>query len=86
MPLELAVDRRRRERRELQAPIGIEPLDRLEHPHERDLDQIVERLTPIRVATGQVRRERPVRLDQLVARPPVPSSAVLLELGPQILA
>ena len=40
--LELADDGGRRERRELEAAIGFEALDRLEQADERDLAQIVE--------------------------------------------
>jgi hypothetical protein len=48
VPLELAGDGRRRERRELQPAIGLEPLDRLEEPDERDLAQVVRGLTAVR--------------------------------------
>ena len=46
--LELAGDGRRRERRELQPAIGLEPLDRLEQTDERDLAQVVGRLAAVR--------------------------------------
>src|SRR5206468_2149918 len=47
--LELADDRRHRERGEGEAPIGIEALDRLDEPQARDLEEIV-----VRFARGHV--------------------------------
>ena len=84
--LQLAFDRDGRVRGELEVAIGIEALDRLEHAEVRDLQEVVERLAAVRVATREVRRERLVRLDQFVAELAVAGSSVLDELRPRFCA
>ena len=79
VPLELAFDRRGGKRRELEVAIRIESLDSFEHPELGHLQQIVERLAPVRVATSEVRRQRLVRLDELVAQPSLAGLAVFDE-------
>src|SRR5204863_2460036 len=78
--LQLPVDGRRREGGELETPLEIEPFDGLEHADERDLHEVVERLAAVRVTAGEVGRERPVGLDELVTGAPIVGFAVLREL------
>ena len=66
--LQLTGDRRRGERRELQAPVGLEALDRLEQSDQRDLAQVVGRLAAVREAAGEELGEAHVLLDELVAQ------------------
>ena len=82
--LELAGDRRRRERRELQPTIGLEPFDRLEQADESDLAEIVERLAAVREATRQELGEPDVLLDELVPQLAVAGAAVFLEALPRV--
>src|SRR5262249_60073238 len=65
--LELAENGRSRERRELETPAGIESFHRLEEPNQRDLDQVVDRLTAVRETAGEKVRQRRVLLDELIA-------------------
>ena len=78
--LQLTLDGHRRVGRELEVAVGIEALDGLEHAEVRDLQEVVERLTAVRVTAREMRRQRLVRLDQLVAQLPVAGSLVLDEL------
>ena len=78
--LQLSGDRRRRERREAQTAVRIEPLDRLEQADERDLAEVVERLAAVREPSGEELREAHVLLDELVAQRPFTGPAVLDEL------
>src|SRR5947209_16995443 len=78
--LQLALDRRGGERRELEVALGIEALDGLQHAELRDLEQVVERLAAVREAAREMRRERSVRLDELVAELAVAGVPVLDEL------
>ena len=84
--LQLAFDRDGRVGRELEVAVGVESFDRLEHAEVRDLEQVVERLAPIRVAARQMRGERLVRLDQLVAELAVAGPVELDELRPRFCA
>ena len=79
--LELTLDRCRREGRELDVSAGIEALDRLQQTDECNLNQIVERLSPVCESTRNVYREALVRLDELVANAPFTRSLILDELG-----
>jgi len=56
--LDLADDRRYRVRRELHATLDVEAFDRQHEPDRADLDEILERLAPSRVARGDVADER----------------------------
>src|SRR4051794_7450382 len=62
--LELAEDRRHRERAEGGLPLRVEALDRLEQPQRRDLDQVVERLAGALVAPRELATERKEPLDE----------------------
>src|SRR5205814_2126874 len=68
VPLDLADDVRGRVRRQLDAAVEIEAVDRLDQPDRADLDQILELLPAIRVPTRERAHERHVLLDQLLAR------------------
>src|ERR1700704_4717406 len=74
--LQLAEDRRRRERRELEPTLGVETLDRLQEANQRDLDEVVDRFPAVRESSGQEMRKRGVLLDQVVAEPAVTGAAV----------
>ncbi len=52
VPLDLAVDRRDRERREINTAIELEPVDRVDQPDRADLDEILELLAPTRRGAG----------------------------------
>ena len=80
VPLQLAEDRGRGERRELEAPTRVEALDGLEQADQRDLDEVVALLAAIGEAAGEEVREWGVLLDELVpqttvSRPPVAREA-----------
>ena len=68
MPLDLADDVRRRVRRELDAAVEVEAVDRLDQPDRADLDEVVELLAAVRVTPRERAHERHVLLDQLLAR------------------
>ena len=72
MSLQLAFDRGRREAREREAALGIEPLDGLEQTHQCDLQEVVVALAAASEATGDRFGQPDVHLDE-----PVPQSAVL---------
>ena len=69
VPLDLADDRRGRVGRELDPALEVEPVDRLDQPDRRHLDQVVERLAAVAEPAGEVLDQRQVHLDQLVAGP-----------------
>ena len=77
--LELADDRRRRERRELQAAFGIEALDCLQQPDERDLAEIVQLLAAVLEASREELGKAHVVFDERVAQIPITGSAILRE-------
>ena len=79
VPLQLSDDRRRRERRELQAAFGLEALDGLQQTDERDLAQIVERLAAMLEPSREELGEPHVGFDELVAQIAVVGAAVLRE-------
>jgi hypothetical protein len=56
----------------------VEPVDRLNQPDRRDLDQVVERLAAVAEPPRQVFDERQVHLDELVADR-LPCGVVLAE-------
>src|SRR5581483_2888177 len=68
MPLDLADDRRHGVRPEEDPSLEVEPVDRLDQPDRRDLDEVVELLAAARVPARDRPRERQVHLDELVAR------------------
>ena len=78
--LELAFDRRRRERRKLEIAPRVEPFDRFEQADERDLPQVVELLTAIRETTREVGGEPLVSFDQFVPELPLARSPIFDEL------
>ena len=80
VPLQLAFDRGRRERRELEVATGIETLDRLQQTDERNLLQIVELFAAIRETAREMRRETLVGLDQFVPELPLAGTSILDEL------
>src|SRR5207237_530444 len=84
--LQLTDDRRGGERRELQPPARIEPLDGLQQPEEGDLDEVLDRLAPVLESAGEVLGQADLRGDDLVAQRLVAALAVLLELAPQLAA
>ena len=65
---DLADDRRHGIRRELDAALELEPVDRLDQADRADLDEIVDGLAAARVPTGERANERHQLLDQTVAR------------------
>ena len=73
--LDLADDRRRRVRREFDAALEIEAVDRLEQTDRSDLDQIVERLAAIGKLDREIAHQVEVRDDQVAAQPLVFASA-----------
>ncbi len=72
MSLDLADDRRHRIRRELHLPGRVEALDREEEADRADLDEVLVRLAPSRVASREAANERHVPLDELVPSRLVP--------------
>jgi hypothetical protein len=72
MALELTEDRRDSERRERNATIRLETVDRPHQPKARDLEQIVERLGAVAVASRELARERHVAPHQFFARAYIP--------------
>src|SRR5579864_2825759 len=79
MTLDLADDVRRRVRRQLDAALEIEPVDRLDQPDRADLDEILELFATVRVAPRERPHERHVLLDQLLARMQVALFVVLAQ-------
>ena len=78
VPLELADDGRDGEAGEVDAPVGVEPVDRLDQADHRDLVQVVGGLAAAAVAVGQVLGQRQPRLDR-----PVPQGGPLRVVGGQ---
>jgi hypothetical protein len=66
--LQLAEDGRRGVARELRPASGLEAVDRLDQAEARDLHEVVQRLVRVRVAKGEVTRERQEALAELLAR------------------
>src|SRR5581483_365442 len=67
VPLDLADDVRRRVGGQLDPPLEVEAVDRLDQPDRADLDQVVELLAAVGVPPGERAHERHVPLDQLLA-------------------
>ena len=65
MPLQLARDGVGGVGRKLDAAPGVEAVDRLEQRHRADLDEVVDRLSPVAEAPGEVLGQPEVRLHQL---------------------
>ena len=59
--------------------IGVEPVDRLDEPEPRDLDQIVERLAAVHEPARDVARDPQMILDELVAKTRIARVAVARE-------
>src|SRR5581483_1360876 len=68
MALDLADDVRRRVRRQLDAALEVEPVDRLDQPDRPDLNEILQLLAAVGIAPREGAHERHVLLDQLLAR------------------
>src|SRR3954468_6283078 len=82
VPFDLADDVRRRVRRQLDAAVEIEAVDRLDQPDRADLNEILELLAAVRVPPRERAYERHVLLDQLLAR----GDVALLVIAPEELA
>ncbi len=67
VPAQLADDRRRGVRGQLDLTARIEAIERLEESDPGDLEQVVERLAPLGVACRQRAHETAVALDELLA-------------------
>ena len=76
MPLDLAGDRRDRERRQVDPAVGVEAVDRLHEADRPNLDEIIELLAATGVAASESPDERQVLRDQALARRPVAVLAV----------
>jgi hypothetical protein len=73
--LDLAANRRDRERAELRPAGGVEAVDRVDQPDGADLDQVLQPLTAVGVAPSEHADEREVELDHALARRRVPRLA-----------
>ena len=82
--LQLAHDRRGGVGGELEAPLGVEPVDRLEQAEGGHLHEVVEGLAPVGEPAGEVLGQAHVGGDQLVAQGTVARLGVLLELGAEL--
>ena len=83
--LELAEDRRDRERGERGLALRVEAVDRLQQAERGDLHEVVERLAAALVAAGELAGERQEALDERVARRRI-AALVVLHQQPTILA
>src|SRR5205085_11889921 len=81
-----AHDRRGGVRRELEASLGVEAVDRLEQADRRHLDEVVERLAAAAEAPGQVLGQPEMGADELFAQRGVAGTAVLLELAAELVS
>jgi hypothetical protein len=79
--LQLADYRRHGEAREGVPARRVVAVDRLDEPHARDLEQVLERLAAALVAAGQLPRQRQVAPDQRLARTRIAVSARPVALG-----
>ena len=80
--LELAEDRRHRERGERGRPLRLEAVDRLQQAERGDLDQVVERLAAALVAPRKLARQRQEALHERLARGGIAVAVVALEQPP----
>src|SRR4051794_23741033 len=80
--LELSRDRRHSERREGGTAFQIESVDGLQQPHRRDLNKVVEWLRATVVTLRQVRGQRKVTLQELVAGRQIAAAAIASEQLP----
>src|SRR5207248_7363688 len=81
MALQLPHDRGRRVRRELEAALRVETVDRFEQAHRGHLYEVVEGLPAVHEASGEVLGESQVGLYEVVAQLGVAGAAEFLE-GP----
>ena len=79
VPLDLAVDRRDRVGRQVDAALELEPVDRLDQADRADLDEILELLAVPDMAPGEPAYEREVLLDQARSRAEVTVPVVLAQ-------
>jgi hypothetical protein len=77
--LELAEDRRGRERGEGHAAGGVEALDRLQETDDRHLDEVVEGFAPSGEALREQHGEGPMMFDEPVPSRPFARAAVRRE-------
>jgi hypothetical protein len=82
--LQLADDRRGGVGRELEAPVRVEPVDRLQQAQGGDLDQVVERLAAVGEPPGQILGQPHVGGDEVVAQGAVARLGVLVELPAEL--
>jgi hypothetical protein len=68
VPLDLPDDRRQGIAHEVDAEAGIESVDRFDQTHRRGLEQVVDGLTTIGVAMGEMPGQRQPRLDSPLPR------------------
>src|SRR6476661_4084641 len=66
--LDLPADVRRRIRREREAAVDVETIERLDQPDRTDLDEVIELLAAVGITARERTNERHVPLDQLFAR------------------
>jgi hypothetical protein len=69
VPPYLAGDGRYRKGQEAPSAGRLKPVHRVDQTHRGDLDEILQRLTPVSEATGEVLGQRKIARDQLIAKP-----------------
>ena len=69
VPPYLAGDGRYRKGQETPPAGRLKPVHRVDQTHRGDLDEILQRLTPVSEATGEVLGQRKIARDQLIAKP-----------------
>ena len=79
--LDLADDRRHGVRRELDAALEVEPLDREDEADRPDLDEVLERLAAAGVPRRDAPHERQVAIDDAIAGALVPGPIGLEQLS-----
>jgi hypothetical protein len=68
VPPYLAGDGRYRKGQETPPAGRLKPVHRVDQTHRGDLDQILQRFTPVSEATGEVLGQRKIARDQLIAK------------------
>ena len=86
MALQLTHDRVGGVGGELDATVGLEPVDRFQQPHRRHLHEVVEWLAAVAEPAGEVLGEAKVGLDQLRPKRGVTALRELGELVTELLA